>query len=130
MCLPRHPAVAYLRLVRRMPSLDIPNDADGDAMRRVIADGADATRPMKVDFQIDCPDLATAREIAARVPRDQFAVDVYSFEDSEGATCECSRDMLLEHSELLRIQHELTEIAKPFGGHCEAWGTFGNTQNA
>jgi hypothetical protein len=113
-----------------MPSLDIPNDADGDAMRRIIADGADPTRPMKIDFQIDCPDIASARKIATRVPPGEFAVDTYSHDESSGATCECSRHMLLEHSELLRIQRELTEIAKPFGGYCEAWGTFGNTPNA
>lgn len=45
-------------------------------------------------------------------------------------TCECSREMLLDHSELIRIQRQLTDIASPFGGWCEEWGTFGNTQNA
>src|SRR3954469_10111149 len=106
-----------------MPSLEIPNDADGDAMRRVIDDGADLMRPMKIDFQIDCPDIARARDVAAKVPRSEFAVDTYSHEDGVGATCECSRLMLLEYSELVRIQRELTEIAKPLGGRCEAWGT-------
>jgi hypothetical protein len=110
--------------------MSIPNDADGDAMRRVIAGGADLTRSMRIDFQIDCPDLATAQAIGARVSRDEFEVSVYQNSEHTSATCGCSRDMLLEHSELVRIQAQLSEIARPFGGRCEAWGTFGNTRSA
>jgi hypothetical protein len=110
--------------------MNIPDDADGDAMRRVIADGADLTRPMRVDFQIDCPDRASAQAIAAKVPPAEFAVSVY--EDSESGTvkCECSRDMLLEYSGLIRVQTQLAELVRPFGGRCGAWGTFGNSQTA
>jgi hypothetical protein len=103
----------------------IPDDADGDAMRRVIEDGADPTRPMTVDFQIDCPDVASAEVIAANVPG-EFAVTIYEDPEDGSATCECSREMLLDHAELVRIQRMLTDIAKPHGGWCEAWGTFGN----
>ena len=108
----------------------IPDDADGDAMRRVIADGGDLSRPMLVDFQIDCPDVSSAEAIAAKIPADEFAVRIYQNSGDETATCECSREMLLDHSELIRIQHELSAIASPFGGFCEAWGTFGNGESA
>jgi hypothetical protein len=107
----------------------IPDDADGDAMRRVIADGADLARPMTIDFQIDCPNLSSARAIAAKLPDTEFAIAIYQNPEDGAATCQCSREMLLVHSELIRIQRELTEIAKPFGGWCEAWGTFGNSRN-
>jgi len=99
-------------------------------MRLVIANGADLTRSMRIDFQIDCPDLATARAIGARVPRDEFEVSVYQNPGRTDATCECSRYMLLEHSELVRIQARLSELAEPFGCRCVAWGTFGNKQGA
>jgi Regulator of ribonuclease activity B len=106
--------------------MNIPHDADGDAMRRVIADGADITRPMTVDFQIDCPDLASAKSIAAKVPPSEFAITIYQDTEDFSVTCECKREMLLDHSELVRIQQQLTDIAKQFGGSCEAWGTVGN----
>jgi hypothetical protein len=108
----------------------IPNDADGDAMRRVIADGADLRRPMLIDFQIDCPDLPSAEAIANKVPAHEFTVSIYQDDEDGAVTCECSKKMLLEYSELVLIQRQLTDIARPFGGWCEAWGTFGNTQNA
>jgi hypothetical protein len=110
--------------------MDIPNDADGDAMRRVIAGGADITRPMVIDFEIDCPDIESARAIASRVPAERFTTRIYTDPTSRNVTCECSRKMLLNHADLQRIQEELTLIAKPSGGCCEAWGTFGNSEKA
>jgi hypothetical protein len=109
--------------------MKIPSDADGDAMRSAIADGADLTRPMVIDFQIDCPDLPSAEAIASKIPRDEFAVSIDRDGEDGAVTCECSKQMLLQYSELVRIQRQLTDIASPFGGRCEAWGTFGNTQN-
>ncbi len=107
--------------------MNIPNDADGDVMRRVLAHGADATRPMAIDFQIDCPDHDSAELIAAEIPQEEFRVKIYKHDaDDDMVTCVCTKSMLLEHSELLRIQAILTEIARPHGGHCDAWGTFGN----
>ena len=44
--------------------MKIPNDADGDAMRRVLSHGADSTRPMDIDFMIAFPDVAAAERIA------------------------------------------------------------------
>jgi hypothetical protein len=110
--------------------MKIPDDADGDAMRRAIARGDDLTRPMMVDFQIDCPDMASGEAIAAKVPAAEFAIRVYQDPEDTSVTCECSRKMLLEYSELVRIQRQLSDLAEPFGGWCEAWGTFGNTENA
>jgi hypothetical protein len=104
-----------------------PSDADGDAIRSVIADGSDVTRPMVVDFHIECPDVTSAEAIASKIPRDEFTVSIDQDTESGAVTCECSKQMLLQYSELTRIQRRLMDIASPFGGRCEAWGTFGNT---
>lgn len=108
--------------------MDIPSDADGNAIRSVIADGSDVTRPMVVDFHIECPDVPSAEAIGSKIPRDEFAVSIDQDSESGTVTCECSKRMLLQYSELIRIQRQLTDVASPFGGRCEAWGTFGNTQ--
>jgi Regulator of ribonuclease activity B len=110
--------------------MEIPSDADGDAMRRVLAHGADITRPMLIDFQIDCPDVESAKAIASRVPPEEFSTKIYTDSEDGSVTCECSRQMLLAYAEMIRIQQQLTTIARPFGGFCEAWGTFGNSKSA
>ncbi len=96
--------------------MEIPDDADGDAMRRVIADGADLTCPMLIDFQIDCPDMVSAEAIASKIPPDEFAISIYQDPSYGSVTCECTKKMLLEHSELIRLQRQLTDIASAFGG--------------
>ena len=37
---------------------DFPYDADGDALRRLVDDGSDLTKPMCVEFQVAVPDEA------------------------------------------------------------------------
>lgn len=45
--------VKYLR--PRAMKADFPDDADGDALRRLVNDGSDLTKPMLIDFQIAVP---------------------------------------------------------------------------
>ena len=111
-----------------MKETEIPNDADGDAMRRVFSRGSDPSRPMKVDFQIAAPDKETAQKIAAVVKPHGFEVDCYEDGEEGGFTCSCSRLMLLVHRDLLRIQEELDQLSAPLGGKADGWGTFGNKE--
>jgi Regulator of ribonuclease activity B len=41
-----------------------PNDSDGDALRRVVNDGSDMSKPMFIDFQVAVPDEAAANALA------------------------------------------------------------------
>ena len=55
---------------------DYPNDADGDALRRVAADGADMSKPMSIDFAIAAPSEDAGERIAAEARRLGFSVKV------------------------------------------------------
>lgn len=113
---------------------DLPTDADGDAIRRVFSRGSIASEPMLVDFQIGCPSREIAEQIAETVPRSRYSTKIYTDEedpdDIEPWTVESSRNMLLTYDGVIECQNELTEAAKKFGCICEAWGTFGNADNA
>ncbi len=106
---------------------DFPDDADGDALRRIIADGSDLSKPMFIDFQIAVPDEASAKALAAIAGKLGYRVHVY---DSPGCTltwtCECSARMLPTYKGVIAVQKELAEISEPFGGVPDGWGTFGN----
>ena len=45
-----------------------PNDADGDALRRVAGSGADMSRPMTIDFSVASPNREAADQVA-QLPR-------------------------------------------------------------
>lgn len=46
-----------------------PNDADGDALRRVAGAGSDMSKPMDIDFAVAAPD-EDARECRDAQPRE------------------------------------------------------------
>jgi hypothetical protein len=106
---------------------DLPNDADGDALRRVADMGSDLSKPMFVDFQVAVPDEASAKALAAAAAELGYHVSVSdSAECTLPWTCECSTRMLVTYDAVIAIQSELAEIARPFGGLPDGWGTFGN----
>ena len=105
---------------------DYPNDSDGDALRRVAADGNDMSAPMSIDFPVVLPHEAQAKAFAAVAAAHGYGVELCPPEDGSDWDVICSLDMVPTYVDLVRIQHELTEAAQPFGGYSDGWGTFGN----
>lgn len=106
---------------------DFPNDADGDALRKVIQCGSDLSKPMLIDFQVAVPDESSAIAFSKIAQRLGYQVRSY---ESEGCklpwTSECSTRTLATYANVIAIQIELAEISFPFGGLLDGWGTFGN----
>jgi hypothetical protein len=103
---------------------DRPQDADGDALRRVAADGSDLSKPMTVDFMIAGRDEASARAIAAAAAALGYRTEA-QYDDGRW-TVYCAREMLLTYDSVVAAQAELDRIAQPLGGFSDGWGTFGN----
>jgi regulator of RNase E activity RraB len=110
--------------------MNIPDDADGDAMRRVLSHGSDPTRPMDVDFMIACPDVTTAEKIASLVSSMGFTTKISVDKADNSVTLYCVKHMLLDYDALMAIQSELNAIAQPHRGYIDGWGTFGNAPEA
>lgn len=110
-----------------------PNDADGDALRRIAADGNDMSRPMEVNFQVAAPDEPTAKKFAEAAVKLGYRTSVYAYDPEEKEeeltdpwTCECTKDMVLTYDAVIAAQLELDEIAQSLGAYADGWGTFGN----
>jgi regulator of RNase E activity RraB len=117
---------------------DYPNDADGDALRRVAACGSDMCRPMDIDFQIAALDEPTARKVAEEVARQGYRARIW-FDDQDQDpdeeaclpwTCDCTKFMLPDHGAIVAAQAELGRIVEPLGAYVDGWGTFGNVEQA
>jgi regulator of RNase E activity RraB len=104
--------------------MHLPNDADGDALRRLAAAGSDLSRPMSIDFAVAVPSrvagLAVAR--AAAVVGYESSVDG----GGDGWTCYCTRRMVASHAAVVDAQAELNRLSEPHGGRCDGWGSAGN----
>jgi regulator of RNase E activity RraB len=110
--------------------IDFPNDADGDALRRVVRDGSDMTKPMFIDFQVALPHEDAANDLATAARKLGYRVKVYdSAECRLPWTCECSTRMLATYDGVVAVQGELAALSAPLGGFPDGWGTFGNGPN-
>ena len=106
---------------------DFPKDADGDALRRFVENGNDLSKPMLIDFHVAVPDETAAGALAEVARKRGYRVKTYaSRECSLPWTCECSRRMVATYDGVIAVQEELAELAMPFGGHPDGWGSFGN----
>jgi hypothetical protein len=108
-----------------MPS-SYPNDDDGDALRNVADSGADMSSPMVIDFAVEVPDERTARRVAEVVAAHGF--DPSISEDDDSWSVYCSKSMLATYEGVVAVQVELNELVSAYGGVCDGWGSFGNTQ--
>jgi hypothetical protein len=109
---------------------DFPNDGHGDALRRLVNDGSDLSRPMRIDFQVAVPSKEAANGLAEVCYKLGYRLRVYeSPECSLPWTCECSTRMLATYPGIIAMQTELEVLAQRFGGHPDGWGSFGNAVN-
>jgi len=107
---------------------NFPNDADGDALRRLVDSGNDLSKPMFINFQVAVPDETAAKGLADVASKLGYRVDIYgSPECSLPWTCECSTRMLATYDGVISIEKELADLAAPFRGHPDGWGSFGNS---
>ena len=105
----------------------LPNDADGDALRRLIKDGSDLRKPMYVDFQVAVPDKKSAKRLADVAKTVGSKVRVYASSECELPwTGEYSTRMLVTHEGIVAMETELAQVALPLGGDPDGWGSFGN----
>jgi hypothetical protein len=63
---------------------DYPDDADGDALRRVAADGNDMSAPMVVDFPVVLPAPTPAKHFAAVAAARGYQVQMWKHDDDSG----------------------------------------------
>jgi hypothetical protein len=110
-----------------MKSPDYPNDADGDALR-AVAERADMSKPMDIDFAVDVPNHAAGEEVARLASARGYRTAVDCDDTSKRWTCYCTKRMFATYEGVIAVQKELDELSAPVGGQSDGWGTFGNLQ--
>jgi len=114
-----------------------PDDADGDALRRVASLGSDMSRPMEIDFFVAVPDRQAGEQVAQlaslRGYRTRVVEDGDEEEDGEVGdtwTCYSTKPMLATYDGVVAAQQELDEISYSYEGRSDGWGTPGNSTDA
>ena len=107
-----------------------PKDSDGDSLRQLAADGNDMNSPMDVDFPVVIPAEIPAKKFASLASSKGYNVHLWRHEDDGEWDVICSRNMVPTYDDIVGIQKELSQLAKPLRGYCDSWGTFGNKAGA
>jgi len=107
---------------------EFPNDADGDALRRVAESGADFSRPMRIEFSIAVPSLEQARAVAEAVSQHGYDPDTVVGDDTNTVSVYCARTMLASYEAVVSAQEYLNQVVAMFGAECDGWATYGNIQ--
>ena len=120
-----------------------PDDDDGAVLRGIAADGVDMTRPLLIEFTATAPNQEVAFDIrdavashfrcAAEVVFEEgeseddghfTAEEIQAQRDDLGPTwlvCACLI-MVPNYDEIVRIQAEMEQVARPLGGKSCGWG--------
>ena len=98
---------------------DYPDDADGKALRRVAASGADMSEPVDIAFFIVASDEAAVKVVAEKATGLGYRTAICFDDDVEGApwTCECTKSMIPAYQAVTAAQAELDAIARPLGAY-------------
>ncbi len=113
-----------------------PDDADGAVLANLAAQGVDMTQPLMIEFLVAVPDETSANN-AARSMADAGYEPQIEYDEGEpdldpetddaeefgpSWTVCANVQMIPEYGEIMRIQAELDEISRPFGGRSDGWG--------
>jgi hypothetical protein len=107
----------------------LPDDATGDALKRLADHGSDLARPMEMDFFVAVPSEASGHAVAAEVRDHGFTTSVEQDAETGNWTCYCMKTIMPSHAEVVQIEKRLDELARPHGGHADGFGSFGNAED-
>jgi len=109
--------------------MNFPNDADGDALRRV-ASHTDITRPIAIDFVVVVPNQIAAESVATRVLMRGYTPSVEQDDETKVWTCYCTKEMVPTYAAIIAAQTELDQLSSEFDGYSDGWGTLINGEES
>jgi len=115
--------VGFSWINEKYESNGIPNDATSQALRSLLNDGADFTKPHDIDFHVAVPSKAAGNSVGEAASKAGYSTELVHDEDGSW-TLWCTKSMLPSHDGITLVEKELAGISKPFGGYPDGWGTF------
>ena len=108
-----------------------PNDASGDALRRLESDGDDLSRARDIDFTVVFPNDFTAEEFAGHFRKTGYKATIRfsQVEKSHPWDVVVVKHMIPSHSGITDVERELQEFADTLGDITTVGDVFLNLAN-
>jgi len=103
-----------------------PDDANGDALRRMEAQGDDLTRPRNIDFTVVFADESSAHQFAKhfRALGHEVSVQESGTDEHYPWDVVVVHHMTPSHDGISDFEKVLQTAADAWGGHNSGWGCF------
>ena len=103
-----------------------PNDATGDALRRMEAQGDDLTKPRNIDFTVVFADSSSAEHFAEHFRGLGHKVSVEPTETDKDFPWDVLvvQQMVPSYDAITDFEDLLQSVADGWGGHNNGWGCF------
>lgn len=103
-----------------------PNDANGDALRRMEAGGDDLSRPRDIEFTVIFPSENTAKQFVNYIMALGYAASAELSGTVETLPWDVVvvKHMIPSHQEIGAFEDLLQRVAHDFGGQNDGWGCF------
>lgn len=105
----------------------MPDDETGNALREFQANGFELSKPLDMDFFVAVPSKKTGDQVAVKVKSLGFKTSVEQDDETGDWTCYCTKTLIPEYFEVVRIEKELDSIAQPLGGFADGFGSYGDS---
>ena len=104
--------------------IELPDDENGDVLRRMVAKGDDLSRPRIVDFTHVFATEAAAKAFATKAEAEGLFAVVEMTETAESMPWDVVIEHTLapSHAAVTALELRLAEMAEGFGGRADGWG--------
>jgi Regulator of ribonuclease activity B len=103
-----------------------PGDDTNAALMKYEADGSDLTKPMEIDFFVAVFSEEKGNLVSSEAQALGFRTNVELDIETSEWTCYCTKTLIPEYSEVVRIEQQLDDLARPHGGYIDGFGSYGN----
>lgn len=98
-------------------------DLDRHILNVLKKKGSNFRKTHAVEFYVYCPTKASAKKVAARARKAGFHCAIMSDRSAKRWVCLPIQEMFPKLKDIQAAKKLLNRLAKPFGAHCDGWGT-------
>ena len=99
-----------------------PDDADGNALKRIADDGVDMTKPLTIEFQIAVPDEAIANSVVNDIKKEGYSSKKDHDEVDDEWLIICPIEIVPSYDNIVSTQQRLERLISSSNAQLVGWG--------
>jgi hypothetical protein len=107
--------------------VNLPRDADGDVIRKLAKNGVDLNVEHVIDFEIDLDTWPPNPQLVEALRQKFSTVNLIEPQDGFEGYINIKVKKHVTYDYVIGMQSDLSSLAAPYGGRCNAWGVWSGT---